>query len=708
MTIIGKIREKSGWAIGIVAFGLILFILGGDLMSSNSMLRGSNERLAGTIAGEKIPIDKFENELNELRYSYYLNTNKTPGELEMQQFLPQAWNQLLFKIAYQKEFDALGLEVSKEENIDMVQGRNIHPAIFQSFRNQQTGQFDRNMIINYLQNISKMDQKQQAVWFNFEKQLTPDRLRNKYEALIKKSVYITKAESKREFENANKKLEAKVVFIPYSIIQDKDIQLTDETIQEYIDKNKNRFATTEESANIEYVSFPIIPAKADTTIFFDEMNELITDFKKSPMDDDSMFVALNSDKPAIPSYINPGEMPQALSKIPNLKKDSVYGPILEMGTYKLFKVGDIKNDTAYAARASHILFRWNSESAEDKKKALDKCKEVLARIKKGENFEIMAAQFGTDGTAQQGGDLGWFGQGRMVKEFEKPVFGATKKGLLEYPIETQFGYHILKVTELKTNKKYYIAAIEKSITAGDETRDSVFTKAESFAMQSKDLAGMDAYIQANPMLNIQKISAPNILSSNQNINNLPNPKELIRWIFMEAKEGNVSTVNEVDNQFIVAGLKNKYEKGKVNLETVKFQIAYQVGNEKKAEKIIEMIGADNSNLDDAAKKAGNNIVANTVQDINFMNGSLGSYGFEPEAVGVAFGLKKGQTSKAIKGNMGVYLLQATTDVPVVSEIADYSMYKNQLMQQNNAKNENSINEAIKSKANITDSRYKFF
>jgi peptidyl-prolyl cis-trans isomerase D len=707
MTLISRIREKSGWAIGIVAVGLILFIVGGDILSPTSVLRGNNERVVGIIGGEKIPVNKFEEEINEMKYTYYLNTNKVPGDAEMQQFLPQAWNQMIFKTAYQKEFEILGVEVGKEETIDMVQGKNIHPAIYQSFRNPNTGQFDRNMIVNYLQNISKMDQKQQAIWYNFEKQLGPDRLRSKYEALIKKTFYVTKAEAKREYDAYNRKTQATAVLIPYSIIADNQIQLNDDAIAEYVAKNKARFST-DESANLEYVSFPIIASKADTINFFNEIAEIISDFKKTPMDEDSLFIALNADNPTNPGLLNPGEMPQALSSISNLKKDSVYGPIFDNGTYKIFKVGDIKNDTAFAARASHILFRWASESAEDKAKAYKDCQDVLARIKKGESFEAMARQYGTDGTAQQGGDLGWFGQGRMVKEFEKEVFAATKKGLIEKPVETQFGYHILKVTETKTNKKYYIATIDKAITAGDQTRDSVYTKAENYAMQSKDLAGTDTYIKANPTLGLQKQLAQNVLPSSTYINNLSNPKELIRWAFVEAKEGNLSPVVEIDNQFVVAGLKSKYEKGNVNLDYVKFQIAYQVGNEKKAEKILEMVGAENTNLEDIAKKAGNNVIPTPIQDINFAASTLGSLGYEPEAVGAAFGLKKGQISKSIKGNNGVIFIQSGADVTPVPEIADYNMYKSQLLQMSSGRADVMINEAIRDKSDIVDTRYKFY
>lgn len=702
MALIGKLREKSGWAIGIIAAGLGLFIVGGDILSPTSIIRGNNKNIVGEMAGEEIATPRFQQEIDEMRYAYYLNNNKTPGEAEMAQFLPQAWNQLLFKVAYQKEFDALGLEVGKEEVIDMVQGRNIHPAIYQSFRNPQTGQFDRNNVVQYLQNVSRMEAKQQAAWQNFEKSLAPDRLRTKYEALLKKTSYFTKAEAKREYLAQSSRVEAKFVFIPYSSVPDGDVPVGESDIEDYISKNKSRF-NTEPSVNFQYVTFPITPSQADTISYTTELAEIVEDFQKS--DDDSTFVALNADNPTIPSWKNPGELPKALQSVSTFEKNTVYGPFTEGGKSTIFKVVDVKDDTAFAAKASHILFRWDSESDEDKAKTLIKSKDVLARINKGASFEAMATEFGTDGTASQGGDLGWFGQGRMVKEFQEAVFAASKKGLLSQPIKTQFGYHIIKVTEIKTNKKFFLASVDKAITAGDDTRDSVYKLAETFALNSQDVSGFNAEVQKNPAL--QKLFAPNVLSYSPYINNLANPKELIRWAFNDGKEESISPVFEVDNQYIVAALINKYEEGKPNLESNKQLIAYTVSNEKKAEKIMEKIGKDNINLEDIAAKAGNGTLLNTISDLSLASAMLAQSGFEPQAVGMAFGLADGNTSKPIKGSAGVVVIQ-TVKKNMAAEVADYSFYKNQLSGNSTSRGEYTIAEAIRDKAKIKDYRYKFY
>ena len=67
----------------------------------------------------------------------------------------QAWDYLIVKIAFQKQFDEIGLSVTDEEVVDMVQGNNIHPDLVQAFTNPQTGEFDRDQIVSYLQNISQ-------------------------------------------------------------------------------------------------------------------------------------------------------------------------------------------------------------------------------------------------------------------------------------------------------------------------------------------------------------------------------------------------------------------------------------------------------------------------------------------------------------------------------------------------------------------------
>ncbi len=68
---------------------------------------------------------------------------------------------------------------------------------------------------------------------------------------------------------------------------------------------------------------------------------------------------------------------------------------------------------------------------------------ILERINKGESFSKLAEEFSIDSSRRRGGDLGYFGRGVMVKEFEKAAF-SLNKGQVSQPIKTQFGYHIIK------------------------------------------------------------------------------------------------------------------------------------------------------------------------------------------------------------------------------------------------------------------------
>lgn len=74
---------------------------------------------------------------------------------------------------------------------------------------------------------------------------------------------------------------------------------------------------------------------------------------------------------------------------------------------------------------------------------LSLAQELKTRITKGESFANLAKQYSIDGSKRRGGDLGFFGRGMMVPEFEKTAF-ALEKGQVSDIVKTQFGYHIIK------------------------------------------------------------------------------------------------------------------------------------------------------------------------------------------------------------------------------------------------------------------------
>lgn len=75
----------------------------------------------------------------------------------------------------------------------------------------------------------------------------------------------------------------------------------------------------------------------------------------------------------------------------------------------------------------------------------DKCNELKAKIEGGSDFAEIARNFSTCPSGQQGGALGEFGPGQMVKEFDEVVFNGELNKVLG-PVKTQFGYHLLEVT----------------------------------------------------------------------------------------------------------------------------------------------------------------------------------------------------------------------------------------------------------------------
>ena len=121
-----------------------------------------------------------------------------------------------------------------------------------------------------------------------------------------------------------------------------------------------------------------------------------------------------------------------------------------------------------AVHARHILIKVAPDaSPEDDQKAKERAKAVLAKAKKGEDFSKLAAQYSEDSSKDSGGDLGYFGRGRMVKPFEEAAF-ALKAGQISDPVRSQFGYHIIKVEARREAKRLSLAEakewVEKDLT----------------------------------------------------------------------------------------------------------------------------------------------------------------------------------------------------------------------------------------------------
>lgn len=139
-------------------------------------------------------------------------------------------------------------------------------------------------------------------------------------------------------------------------------------------------------------------------------------------------------------------------------------------------------------RASHILIGVESTATdEEKKKAREKAEALLKEIKEGKDFAEVAKSDSTCPSKTQGGDLGFFGKGQMVAQFEQAAFG-MKVGDISDIVETQFGYHIIKVTDKKDGEAPKLEELRDKITTylkGLKTQKAVFDYVTKLRKEAK-------------------------------------------------------------------------------------------------------------------------------------------------------------------------------------------------------------------------------
>jgi peptidyl-prolyl cis-trans isomerase D len=709
MALINTIREKSGVAVGAVAVGMLLFIVGGDLIGGKNRLFGHDGQVVGEVNGSKIELPEFNAALEQAKQNFANQQGRPPDEQATGYLRDQTWNQLLYRRAFQPEIDKLGLAVGDEEMIDMVQGDNPNPAIRQAFTDPKTGQFDKARLIDYLKNLDKLPPEAQAAYHNFEASLREfDRPVNKFNALLKNSVYVTTAEARIFDQAQNSKANFRYLFVPYTSVSDSAFKPTDEQLQDYLDRHKARYKV-EDGRSIEYIVVPETATKADSATLRESVAGLAQQFRTAP--NDSLFVRANSDQPYNHAFLSPADLPEKLRQQLPLKTGEVYGPYVEGNTLAIYKVTSAKAGAKPAARASHILIKADAQMTPEAKAAAKKqAQDILNKIKAGADFAAMARQFGTDGTKDQGGDLGWFDEGRMVPAFSKAVFAASGTGLLPTLVETSFGYHIVKVTAPKTSQTYQVAAVVKAVQPSDATREAAYARAEQL---QADAGSLDAF-RALPTKDktLQKQEAKFVARDAQTVGNLPGSREIVRWAFGFSPDGGAETkvgdVRKFDigDTHIIAAVTDARTKGTATIESIRPELTAAVRNELKAKQIMAKLAGKTGSLDDLAKIAGNGAVVQTAEGAAQAQGTIPNVGFEPDAVGRAFALKPGQKSAPIQGEQGVLVVEPTGVFPATP--SDLKMVRQQLMQQRQQRQDGLIYEAIKSQAKVQDNRSKFF
>lgn len=705
MAVIGNIRKHSTFLVIVIGVALAAFILG-DFAKGNG---GSRNILVGDIEGEEVTIMDFNSETEKnIDLTMQQQQKDRLSYDEIFSVKEQTWNDIVRKVIMNNEYDELGLTVTSDELYDLVQGPNPHELIKQYFADPATKQYDRNLVINYLSNLDNMPENSKQQWVRFEKYIKEDHLNKKFKTLVAKGYYVPKELAAMMYSDKNDKADIDYVAAKYVDIKDSIFTPTEDNYADYYNNNKEKYKE-KAGRDIEYVVFKIIPSANDINDAKKEMNEIAYDLKTTI--DVPRFVKVNSDKPYDSSWMTQGKLPVQIDSLMfNSTIGTVSEPYMLNGSYNVARLMNIGNRPD-SMKASHILIAYQgaynaqegvTRTKDDARLLTDSILNVLKKSSK--KLTALAEEFSNDPSVEQNdGDLGWFEDGQMVPAFNKAVYD-TKVGKFT-SVETPFGFHVIKVTGKKDLvKKVKVAMIEREIFASDATYQEVFAKASKLATECKTKEQFDNYVSDN---RLNKRSMPTIRKMSNYIAGLTNPRTIIKWAYNEnTSVGNVSTVFDLDDMFVVAVLTKKIEAGYPSLDDVKDKIHLNVVNKLKGEYFVEKMSKYNGNLNSI--KENMDVMEKHVSPLFFSSRNLPGFAIENTVIGEVFGSENGITTKPIIGNSAVFVVkvnsitksaETTNYSPIINEVkADFTKRVDQDYPYN----------ALKESIEIIDNRIDFY
>lgn len=703
MGIMNFLRNRAGSIlIGAIGLAIVAFLAGDAIKLGSPFLKGDRTTV-GEVAGEPIDIDAFKAKVDQNEANFKQQMGQSSLNPQMTSYVVEnTWNQTVSEILLDKEVKRLGLEVGKTEINDMITGKNPDPQVVQAFGDPNTGEINRSQLNAFLSNIATQGDANpmSEQWGNFLLSLKRNRLFQKYNNLVRNSIYVTSLEAREDYAQRNKLASFNYVNLEYSSVPDNKVTLTDDDYREYYNKNKKKFLNKSESRSFDYVVFDASPSKTDSAATLQHINKLAADFRTTT--NDSLFVSVNSDTKTPVTYMKKGQLDPALdSAVFKAPVGTVIGPVFSNGAFKLAKVTDVRMSPD-SVKASHILINPAAVGGLDKAKAMGDS--ILNLVRKGGNFAELAAKFGSDGTKDKGGDLGTFGRGSMIPAFEEAVFDG-KPGDLKV-ITTQYGVHVIRIDkQVGSSKVAKVALLDKAVISSNQTQQSAYSKASAFLSGVKDAKSFDERIGKDKL---KKLVAENIAPSQSTISGLDNPRELVRWVF-EAGEGDISDkIFEMQNSYVVARLTDIRKEGILPLEKVKKEMEPMVRNLVKARILTEKMEkalAGSSSINQVAAKAGRPV--QPVQNVVFANPIIPGIAQENKVVGTVFGLEPRKLSKVIEGEQGVYVVQVngfTNPAPLTNTFSQ----KQQMSQSLDQRAQGQVLDVLRDKAKIKDYRLKFF
>jgi peptidyl-prolyl cis-trans isomerase D len=705
MSAIQFLREKAGVFIaGIIGFSLFLFVV------SDFFGKGRGQRMRekkyyeiGEIAGDYISYQDFEQRVQNLYEIYKLSGTTNIDEATSESIREQVWEQMVREKIQDNQYKNLGIGVSTEELDEMVLGDNPHPIVKQLFTDQSTGTFNKSFLVNFLKQTD-VDETAKKYWLFFEDEIVNNRMNTKYNNLVSKGLFVTTKQA--EFDNLVNSPTVDFSFIEknYTTVSDSAAKVSANELEAYYSKHKQNYKRNA-LRDIEYVTFDVVPSEDDVK----EAEKWITTTKEefAAAIDPVEFINLTADTRYVGFFIPLSEVPEVLRDfVKKEDKTTVFGPYQEDGSFKIAKLLDVQ-DRPDSVHARHILLAPNQTRNMAQTKLF--ADSLIKLIKSGTSFESLAMSNSQDqGSAQVGGDLGWFPEGRMVVPFNNACFTAKKGQIVT--AETTYGIHIIEILATsKLTRKYNIGIIDRKIMPSSVTNQQIYAEASQFAGTNNTY---EKFNNAVAKENLNKRIANDVTPQQKTLPGLENPRSLIISLFT-AEQGNIildnsqQAVFEVGDKYVVAFCTRVQPEGIAPLKDVENDVRLILVKDKKADIISAQFNKDKQpgeSLDDIARAMGLNVQEAT--QINFRSFSVPGAGAEPSLIAAASAAKQGVVSGPVKGNNGVYLIYVNSVTKPESQ--DLKLLRERLTSTFEMRGNYEAYEALRKAANIVDKRYKFY
>lgn len=701
MAIIQSIRNRAGLLLAVVVgVALLAFVLGDFITSGGFLYRKSKQNVA-EINGKRISYPEYQNKISYIENVLKIQYRVSTLDQEMaENARNQAWQDLLQEYVLQREYDRLGLSISYNEFMDLVQGPNPHPLIMQMFPNQETGTLDRLRLSEFLNNIQNIPNEDKAIWIFGEKLITTEQLYNKYLNLIRKGLYVNSLEAQRRQNDVSTSVDISFIQKPYSAIADSVIAVNDNEIKKYYNENKEDYKQ-EESRDIKYVAFQVIPSQKDYREAENWINDIKPEFEE--VKDVEQYVNYTSPPYDTRNY-KKGELPDTLDMFMfSSELGAVYGPYFEDNAYKLAKLSKI-NYLPDSVKVSHIYLPATQANVQQVRLLADSLVEIAG---KGYNFAELVQQNSRDiNTVMQDGDLGWIKEGTKGSAFSDSCFYA-KIGDVKLTY-SQEGFHVVKIMNMSRRvKKVQVGVLAREVTPGSETDQKYYKQAIDFLNQNKTLEQFEQSVSDNDPL---AIPVYGIKPLDREIQGLGYARTLIHWAFEEAEEGEVyDDVNNYEGKYVVAVVTKVSNEGYIPLEDIKETIKLELIKQKKAEKLSDelLLAMNNSqSIDDIADELGSQV--KSASGIRFSSYSVMDAGTEPKLIGAAVTAEAGIISGPVKGENGVYVFIVDNKEDTANPSSDLKLTQNYIERGYAARANRLAFEKLQDLANIKDHRGRFF